>query len=164
LKNQKRDFSKALDITKKKHGENIEVATIEINFAGLYQQNNKHEEALLHYLSALKILLKVIGINHSSVAVILSDISMLMSTLSKIDIAEETYALTLEVFHLVYGKDHPQTAKTLYNIGMFYKNISKLDLALINFQQSLLYYKNSNSEKDPTCQDLIQELEKLNKK
>jgi len=154
-------FNESLKITKVNHDNDLEVATVEINIASLYQQFDKNKQALLHYVTALQIYFSTLGYNHTHVSVLLSDISLLLTSLSLSSMAQDTYNLVLDLNLILYGRQHPSTAKSYLNFGNYLKKLNSVDLAKTYLQEAYSIFKTLYGEQDKKTIESLQDFESL---
>ena len=91
-------------------------ATTLHNMGVEYDHQGKYEEALKHYLRALEIKEKKLGVDHPDVATTLNNIGLVYDKQGKYAEALPYYEKALEIDENKLGEDHPSTITTRKNV------------------------------------------------
>ncbi|WP_421775173.1 tetratricopeptide repeat protein [Gracilimonas sp.] len=119
----------------KEHGEDeAKLATLHNDLGVLYHRQEQIDKAKPHYLQAIEIKKKVLGINNLDYAQSLSDYGALMRISNNLDSAKILYKEALEIRQRNLPEDHPDITTILNNIAVIYNKEGKLD-------ESEKYYK-----------------------
>jgi tetratricopeptide (TPR) repeat protein len=117
-KDAKRVLEKALDLTKRLHGEeSAAVADILSNLGVACIHLSDNQTALLHLNKALSISERAYGREDESVANALNNIAMVLNAEGKLDEAIEYYQRALGILEAKYGTDNLLVATVLDNVG-----------------------------------------------
>ena len=111
------------------------------NLGNLYQQMGVYVDAELHYLDALNIREKVLGIDHPDYATSLNYLGGLYLNMGDYARAERNFLEALSIWERTFGKDHPDYAASLGNLGVFYHEMGDYAQAEHYFLEALRIYE-----------------------
>lgn len=97
----------------------------------------KYNEAIPLAEKALAIREKVLGPQHSNVAVFLNDLAMLYEMNGDYERAEPLFQRSLSIVEKALGPQHPQVAKALNNLAVLYDNQGRYALAGPLYERTL---------------------------
>ena len=103
----------------------------------LYQQG-RYQEAISLTQESLKIREKILGPDHTKVAVSLSNLAMMYSALDKYDEALSMQQRAQAIFEKTLGPNHVDTTNSLRNLGKLYQQLGLYDQALLMLQRALM--------------------------
>ena len=105
--------------------------------AKMFEKQDKLEEVLEDHKKCLKIRLKALGEDHTSVASTYSDIAFIYDRQGRYEMALELYKKCLPVEIKLLGEDHPDVATTYNNIALALSKQGEYEMALKPYAKCL---------------------------
>ncbi len=143
-------LNKALEIGKKKTGEDdVEVAQI-YNYTGMiYGRKGNYEQALDYFQKSLSINLRLLGEEHTNITKNYNYIGIMYWKKGNYDRALEFCQKSLSINIRLLGEQHLDVSHSYNNVGMVYWDKGDNDLALECYQKSLSIRLQSLGEEHP---------------
>jgi len=120
-----------------KSSKSISLAHSFNELAGLYQSQNRHREAEIHYLRSLAIRKKIRGPEHPEVADSLYNLGLMYSSQGKNKKAEESYEQSLIIRRKSLGEMHLKVADVLNNMAILSYSRGDYEQAISRLNQAL---------------------------
>ena len=111
-------------------------------------QKKLYNHSLRHYCQALKIQRKVLGRDHFTTSVLLSNIGNVLNRTSAEDYSstvEFLYKESLRISSQRFGKSHVRVASTLFSLGELYDTKHQFDQAIGYYRSALSVYRDKYS-------------------
>jgi tetratricopeptide (TPR) repeat protein len=105
--------------------EQIQLAQDTCGLAESAFEQGEHEQALLHYSKARKVLIGVYGHMHMETAATYNNEAVVYEQLAQYDKALECYSKSLDIKIRVVGNDHPDVAISRFNLGLLLSKMNK---------------------------------------
>jgi len=123
--------------------------------AYLYDRWGKHEEAVGHYQTALKMGGQLGVMDGDKTATVKNNLAMLYKNMRRMDEARQCYAEALDGFRKAYGENSAKVASVYNNLGVLYYQSMEIEPAL-DMHVKALRIRESLTGKEFSAGDLSQ--------
>eukprot|EP00956_Cyclotella_meneghiniana_P002034 scaffold2256_cov73-Cyclotella_meneghiniana.AAC.3 len=127
----------------------VSKATLSTSMTHIRMASKKlYNHSLRHYCQALKIQRKVLGRDHFTTSVLLSNIGNVLNRTSAEDYSstvEFLYKESLRISSQRFGKSHVRVASTLFSLGELYDTKHQFDQAIGYYRSALSVYRDKYS-------------------
>ena len=150
-------FRKALEITKVdvlNHG-NAAEANILNNLGTVLHSQENFKEAKEHFKEALKIVEKIHGPEHPTIAAINNNLASVLQCQDDLQGAREHYQIALKIDEIVHGPNHPDVAVDVNNLGLVLMNQHDYEGAKKYFERALRIGREVLGQRHPVVSNYL---------
>ncbi len=137
LEDAEREITRAVELASGLEGDPIELAMLLVTAGSVVSDRGRHDEGKRYYEQALHTFEHELGPQHPTVAVVYSNLGLLIQQSGDLQGARERYQRSYEIWTQAFGEQHPHVAVAHENLGVIAQSLGDLELAREHYERSL---------------------------